>query len=135
MLMAAALIGTAAVADSGFQIQPADDRVNVTGEALDFAVKTKGYCTGIAAGSLLDKKTGCRDLGYGLDIIDWIMEPGSDEAYRAQLPGDLAYVFNNAWHGKRPKRSIEGPQICTKAGAMQPVFIQGPDFLAVKQTW
>lgn len=132
LLLACAL---AAHADSGFQIASADDRINVTGEALDFAVKTKGYCTGIAAGSLLDKKTGFRDLGYGLDIIDWIMEPGSDEAYRDQLPGDLAYVYNNAWHGKRPKRSIEGPQICTKAGAMQPLFIQGLDYLVVKQSW
>jgi hypothetical protein len=134
LLFTAAIIATAA-ADSGFQIQPAEDRLNVTGEALDFAVKTKGYCTGIAAGSLLDKKTGFRDVGYGLDIIDWIMEPGSDEAYRDQLPGDLAYVYGNAWHGQRPKRSIEGPQICTKAGAMTPDFLQGKDYLVVKQSW
>jgi hypothetical protein len=125
----------AAHADSGFQLSRGEDRINVTGETLDFAIKTKGYCTGIAAGSLLDKKTGFRDAGYGLDIIDWIMEPGSDATYRDQLPGDLAYVFGNAWHGQRPKRSIEGPQICTKAGAMTPVFIPGHGYLAVKQSW
>jgi len=135
LLVALAWAVAASAGDSGFQIEKADDRVKVTGEALDFAVKTKGYCTGIAAGSLVDKKTGFHDQGFGLDIVDWLMEPGSDEAYRDQLPGDLAYVFNNPWHGKRPKRSIEGPQICTKAGAMDPVLIPGADFLAVKQTW
>lgn len=120
---------------SGFSVNTADDRVVVTGEALDFAIKTKGYCTGIAGGSFTDKKTGSRDLGFGLDIIDWLMEPGSDEAYRDQLPGDLPYVFNNAYHGKRAKKSVEGPQICTKAGAMDPVIVHGKDFIAVKQSW
>jgi len=48
------------------------------------------------------------------------MEPGSDEAYRKELPADLAYEFNNSWHGKTPKRTIEGPQICTKAGQLSP---------------
>src|SRR5919109_220819 len=70
---------------------------------------------GVEAQSFLDKKTGFRDQGYGLDIVDWLMEPGSDEAYRDHLPGDLPYLFNNLVHGKRPKRSIEGPQICTRA--------------------
>ena len=69
-LFTAAFVAASAVADSTFQIQPAEDRINVTGEALDFAVKTKGYCTGIAAGSLVDKKTGFRDLGYGLDRVN-----------------------------------------------------------------
>ena len=121
--------------DSGFKTEPAEDRVRVTGEALDFAVKTKGYCTGIAGGSFVDKKTGFHDAGFGLDIIDWLMEPGSDEAYRDKLPGDLAYIFNNPNHGKRPKKSVEGPQICTKAQAMNPVFLQGEDYLVVKQSW
>ena len=40
-------------------------------------------------------RPGSATPGFGLDIVDWIMEPGSDEAYRDQLPGDLPYVFNN----------------------------------------
>ena len=43
---------------------------------------------------------------HSLDIVDWVMEPGSDEAYRDKLPGDLPYAFNNLVHGKIPKRSI-----------------------------
>jgi len=80
-----------------------EDEIRIVTPELEAAVRKKGYVTGIAAGSLLDKKTGSRDLGYGLDIVDWIMEAGSDEAYRDKLPGDLPYVFGNAWHGKRPK--------------------------------
>src|SRR5208283_6119803 len=55
--------------------------------------------------------------------------------YRDKLPGDLAYVFDNAHHGKRAKRSIEGPQICTKAGKLAPQVIKGKDFVAIKQDY
>jgi hypothetical protein len=61
------------------------------------------------------------------------MEPGSDEAYRDKLPGDLPYTFNNLVHGKRPKRCVEGPQICTKAGKLAPRVVHGKDFVAVTQ--
>ena len=59
------------------------------------------------------------------------MEPGSDEAYRDQLKGDLVYLFNNSYHGKTAKRSIEGPQICTRARELSPRVVQGKDFVAV----
>ena len=49
------------------------------------------------------------------------MEPGSDEAYRDQLPGDLLYEFNNLrTTARRPSAAIEGPQICTQAEAARP---------------
>jgi len=112
-----------------------ENEIRIVTPELEAAVRKKGYVTGIAAGSLLDKKTGSRDLGYGLDIVDWIMEPGSDEAYRDKLPGDLPYVFGNAWHGKRPKRSIEGPQICTQAKELAPTVVRGRDFVAVQMSW
>jgi hypothetical protein len=109
------------------------DRIHITSDILEASIRKKGYVTGVEAASLFDKKTGAHDLGYGLDIVDWIMEPGSDEAYREKLPGDLPYLFNNLYHGKRAKRSIEGPQICTKANKLKPTVIQGKDFVAVKQ--
>ena len=92
---------------------------------LEAAVNKQGYVTGIRQGSFLDRQTGYHDAGFGLDIVDWIMEPGSDEAYRDQLEPELIYEFGNEWHGKTPKRSIEGPQICTQAKEMQPVVIRG----------
>ena len=108
-----------------FQVSEDQERIVISSPTLEAAFRKKGYVTGVAAGSFLDKKSGFRDAGYGLDIVDWIMEPGSDEAYRDQLKGDLPYVFNNSYHGKTPKRSIEGPQICTKAGELFPKVIVG----------
>ena len=54
----------------------------------------------------MDKKTGFRDAGFGLDIVDWIMEPGSDEAYQEKLNKELIYRFNTPYHGKTPKRLL-----------------------------
>jgi len=68
-----------------------------------------------------------------MDIVDWIMEPGSDEAYRDKLPKEMVYQFGNLYHGKIPKRSIEGPQICTQAKQLRPEVVRGDDFVAVKQ--
>jgi hypothetical protein len=134
-LLAAAIPARSAAPDEPFQVAETDARITLTGTVLDAAIRKKGYVSGVEAGSLHDKKTGARDLGFGLDIVDWIMEPGSDEAYRDKLPGDLPYVFNNLHHGKRPKRSIEGPQICTQAKELKPAIVRGPDFIAIKQDW
>ena len=116
---------------NAFQVAEDDERIVISSPTLEAVVRKKGYVSGVAAGSFLDKKSGFRDAGYGLDIVDWIMEPGSDEAYRDQLKGDLAYLFNNAYHGKTAKRSIEGPQICTQAKMLSPRVVQGKDFVAV----
>src|SRR5213078_3401025 len=122
-------------ADPAFKVTDDADRIRIVGSALEASVRKKGYVTGVEARSLLDVKTGFRDAGFGLDIVDWLMEPGSDESYRNQLPGDLPYLFNNLYHGKRPKRSIEGPQICTQARQLSPELIRGGDFVAIKQDY
>ena len=100
---------------------------------LEAVVRKEGYVTGVAAQSFLDKKTGFRDAGFGLDIVDWIMVPGSDEAYRDRLDKELIYEFGNSYHGMTPKRSIEGPQICTRAKKLLPQVIAGRDFVSVTQ--
>jgi hypothetical protein len=118
-----------------FKVNEDEQRIRVAGPALEAAIRKQGYVSGVEAGSFLDRKTGFRDAGFGLDIVDWIMEPGSDEAYRDRLAGDLPYVFNNSYHGGRAKRTIEGPQICTKAGKLAPRVIRGDDFIAIKQDY
>lgn len=125
----------AAERSNGFTVSETDAEIQICGTLIDAAIRKKGYVSGVMAGSFLDKTTGFRDLGFGLDIVDWIMEPGSDEAYRNQLPGDLAYPFGNAWHGKTAKRSLEGPQICTQAKELSPKVIVGSDFIAIEQSW
>ncbi len=118
-----------------FAIEETAERITLRGAAIEASIRKKGYVSGVEAGSFLDRKTGARDLGFGLDIQDWIMEPGSDAGWRGQLPGDLPYDFNNAYHGKTAKRSIEGPQICTQAKELKPRLIEGRDFVAIDQAW
>ena len=117
-----------------YSVREDDEAIHIETPLLQAAIRKRGYVSGVAAQSFVDKKTGFRDPGFGLDIVDWIMEPGSDEAYRDQIAHtDLVYEFNNLVHGRRPKRSIEGPQICTRARELRPEVIRGPDFVAVRQ--
>lgn len=118
-----------------FQISENNEEIKLVTPDLEAAVRKQGYVSGVAAGSLLDKKTGFRDAGHGLDIVDWIMEPGSDKAYRDQLPKELIYEFGNPYHGNTPKRSIEGPQICTRARQLNPRVVRGKDFVAIQQEY
>ncbi len=116
-----------------FRVEEMDDEIRIESSTLTAAVRKKGYVTGVAAQSLVDRKTGFHDAGFGLDIVDWIMEPGSDEAYRSELEKELVYEFGNPWHGKGQKRSIEGPQICTQARELKPTVTLGTDFVSVRQ--
>jgi hypothetical protein len=118
-----------------YKVADTADDIKIATRALDATIRKKGYVSGITAGTFVDKKTGFRDAGFGLDIVDWIMEPGSDEAYRDQLPQEMVYQFGNDYHGKGAKRSIEGPQICTKAKELSPEVIRGQDFVAIKQSF
>jgi len=113
-------------------VEENDQTIAISAPQLSAVVKKKDYVTGTAAGTFVDKQTGFHDAGYGLDIVDWIMESGSDEAYRDKLPKEMVYQFNNAWHGKIAKRSIEGPQICTQAKQLSPVVVRGKGFVAIK---
>lgn len=128
-----ALAATALAQD--YTVVEKDDEIQISTPQLEAAIRKKGYVTGVKAQSFVDKKTGAKDLGFGLDIADWIMEPGSDEAYREQLVSEMVYKFGNEYHGKTPKRSIEGPQICTQAKELKPEIIRGKDFVAIKQTF
>lgn len=130
LLFAMFALASHASADE-FRVTETDDEIKIETSKLEAVIRKKGYVTGVKAASFLDKQTGFRDVGYGLDIVDWIMEPGSDEAYRDKLDKELVYQFGNPYHGKTPKRSIEGPQICTQAKELSPRVIRGKDFLAV----
>lgn len=129
------LVAAGVHAAEPYEVAEDNAQIKLVTPELEAIVRKQGYVTGIAAGTLLDKRTGFRDAGFGLDIVDWIMEPGSDEAYRDQLPKEMVYQFGNAYHGKTPKRSIEGPQICTQAKELEPKVIRGQDFVAIEQSF
>src|SRR3954451_17932559 len=117
----------AAPAAEPFSVSEDDQQITISTPELEARVQKKGYVTGIRAQTFVDKKTGFKDAGYGLDIVDWIMEPGSGEAYRDKLPKEMVYQFGNDYHGKGQKPSIEGPQICTQAKELFPKAIKGKD--------
>ena len=136
LLTIVSLVGFGLAADAGdYVVKNGTDQIGISTPHFDAAVRKTGYVSGVARQSFLDKKTGFRDAGFGLDIADWIMESGSDVAYRARLDKELIYRFGNAYHGKTPKRSLEGPQICTQAKRLNPKIIRGKDFVAIQQSY
>ena len=71
--------------ESKLTIKETDEEINIHTSLLEAPCRITGYVSGIAGKSFLDKTTGFRDSGFGLDIVDWIMEPGSDESNRQIL--------------------------------------------------
>jgi hypothetical protein len=103
-----------------------DEYVQIDTDALQARIRKKGYVSGVASSTLLDKKTGARDLGFGLHIMDFLMAPGwADDGY----PRDAKL------HGDLPKHYIEGPQICTQAKELTPEVIEGKGFVAVRLSY
>lgn len=126
------LAGAAGLTGQGLVVFDDGDQVRIKGAVYDAAIAKSGYVSGVAGGSFLDHKTGFRDAGFGLAIVDWLVEPGSDERYRASLPEQLVYRFGDLVHGRIPKRIVEGPQICTQARRLDPKVTRGADFVAVQ---
>src|SRR5262249_32570754 len=117
--------GPAPAADAAkpaLAVRDTDEYVEVETDALVARIRKKGYVSGIAQGSFLDKKTGARDAGFGLHIMDFLLAPG----WR-----DDGYSRDPKLHGNLPKHYIEGPQICTQAKQLDPEVIRGKDFVAV----
>ena len=64
------------------EVRETDEYVEVETDALTARIQKKGYVSGLAKGSFLDKKTGARDAGFGLHIMDFLMAPGwRDDGY------------------------------------------------------
>ena len=129
-----ALLMTTSRAEA-FQVFEDDEQITIVTPQLEASIRKTGYVSGVAGGSFVDRMTGAKDLGVGLDIVDWIMEPGSDQEYRNKIDSGLVYGYNNLHHGQQPKRSIEGPPICTKALSLSPKIICGKGFLAVQMSF
>jgi hypothetical protein len=134
-----------------------DDRaIKIETDKLEAVIPKKNprhRMTGIEKGSFLDKTTGFREIGDGLMVIDWLMEPGSDDAWSDKvIAKDGHGVGRYTWHtnetdparreyarmahgSSHRKRMIEGPQLCHRMKPVQPEVIQGKDFIAVKTTY
>jgi hypothetical protein len=110
-----------------------ESEIRIFTAALEATIRKQGYVSGVYQGTFLDKRTGFREVGFGLDIVDWLLEPGSDQAYRSKLNPDLVNNYGDLFDGHIAKRGIEGPQICTKAKELATEIVTGKDFVAVKE--
>jgi hypothetical protein len=104
------------------KVEDAGDYIQIDTDALQARINKKGYVSGIARASFLDKKTGARELGFGLHIMDFLLAPG----WR-----DDGYPRTPKVHGNLPKHYVEGPQICTQARELKPEITKGKGFVAV----
>src|SRR4030081_2094152 len=107
-ILAAILLSSqsASAQEPAIKVQETDAYIQIDTDALQAKIHKKNYVSGIGAGSFLDKKTGARDAGFGLHIMDFLLGPG----WR-----DDEYVRDKKLHGDLPKHYVEGPQICTQA--------------------
>lgn len=128
--------------DAAIKVQETENYILIETDALQAKVNKKGYVSGIAAGSLLDKKTGARDLGFGLHIMDFLLAPGwrdddysrdpllHGKGFKKKLSGQT-----ELWFYDPAKHYVEGPQICTKARELKPEIIRGKNFVAVRHSF
>lgn len=109
--------------ENSIKVEQTDAHVQIDTDALQARINKKGYVSGIAAGSLLDKRTGARDVGFGLHIMDFLLAPGWRED---------GYLRDARLHGQLPKHYVEGPQICTQAKQLPVEVVRGKDFVALR---
>ncbi|MEJ7639342.1 MAG: hypothetical protein WKF75_15535 [Singulisphaera sp.] len=110
------------------RVDPPGGRIRIETDRYRAAVATEGYVSGVAAGSFLDKQTGARDLGFGLSIVDFLLEP----APKGEPVPEGQYEFGDLFHGDLPKRYVEGPQICTMAKRLPAKVTVSPGFASVR---
>ena len=109
------------------------DRIAIDAPRYRASIARSGYVSGVVGGSLLDKATGARDLGFGLDVADFLLEPADP---KVPIPeGQYEFGPEDLVHGDIPKRYVEGPQICTQAKRLEPVVTRRRDFVAVTQSY
>ena len=85
-----------------------DDRaIKIETDKLEAVIPKKDpkqWMTGIEKGSFLDKTTGFREVGDGLMVVDWLMEPGSDEAWADKvIAPDGNGVGRYTWYDERDR--------------------------------
>lgn len=91
MLLAASVSPARAEAPA-IQVMETADAIQIETDCLKARINKKGYVSGIAAGTLVDRKTGAHDIGFGLHIMEFLMAPGwRDDGYprEAKVHGQL----------------------------------------------
>jgi len=122
------------MAEEYAKIKMAEGHAIIDTDSVSAEVWPKGYVSGVKSGTFRDKRTGATDLGHGLDIVDFLMQPGRHPK-EDDLPAEQQYNRDTSVHGVIEKHYVELPQICTQAKDIPIDIIQSQDFVAVKQHW
>jgi len=120
--------------DEYARIEMKDSSAVIDTDQVSAEVCPDGYVSGVKSGTFRDKRTGVTDLGHGLDIVDFLMQPGR-HAREEDLPVEQQYNLDTSVHGVIEKHYVELPQICTQAKHLPLEIVRAPDFVAVKQHW
>ena len=68
--------------------------IAVENDHYEAAIHTEGYVSGVAGGTFIDKKTGTNDHSFGLDIVDFLLEPALQFAkLEAEMGIQATYYF------------------------------------------
>jgi len=92
-----------------------------------------GYVTGVVARSFVDKQTGARSLGFGLDILDFLCETRPENAKLDDVPYEPPYAARDRYWQRSRQIHGEGPQLCTQAKKLEYAVYRGDGWVAVKQ--
>ena len=108
------------------KVEETKDYIQVDTDALEARIRKTGYVSGIAQGTFLDKKTGARDPGFGLHIMDFLLGPGwKDDSYGR----DEKYARQAAESLHRGAADLHAGE------AARPVVVRGKDCVAVKMSF
>ncbi|MEW6359044.1 MAG: hypothetical protein AB1696_22110 [Planctomycetota bacterium] len=116
------------------KVEMKDGSAVIDTDCISAVVCPKGYVSGVKSGTFRDRRTGATDLGHGLDIVDFLMQPGPHPR-EGELPEAQQYNRNTSVHGAIEKHYVELPQICTQAKSIPIDIVQSQNFVAVKQHW
>src|SRR3954463_12302556 len=88
LLLAAPVVAQPAKDADWVRVTEDEKSIKIDTDKLEAVISKKNprqWMTGIEKGSFLDKATGFREIGDGLMVVDWLMEPGSDAAWPKDL--------------------------------------------------
>ena len=68
--------------DPPIRVEETAEYVQIETDCLQAKIRKTKYVSGIAQGTFVDKKSGAREAGFGLHIMDFLLAPGwRDDGY------------------------------------------------------
>jgi hypothetical protein len=92
---------------AGIAVQETEDWIQIDTDAPQARIRKKGYVSGIERGTFLDKKTGAREVGFGLHIMDFLMASAGE---RMDIPTIRESTVTYPSTTSKDPRSVRRPK-------------------------